>query len=84
MAKHEKLVKRLLTRPKDFTWREVQRLMSGFGYAELSKGKTSGSRVQFYQQGRKPVDLHKPHPSPYLKTYAIKDLIDQLKQEGLI
>ena len=58
--------------------------MNGLGYIELSKGKTGGSRTRFYKRGHKPIDFHKPHPSPYLKAYAIKDLIDQLEKEGLI
>ena len=84
MARHDKLIQRLLSRPKDFTYREVQRLLNGFGYMESPKGKTSGSRALFEQEGRKDILLHKPHPRPYLKQYAIKDLIDQLKEEGLV
>ena len=45
MGKHEKLLARLTSRPKDFTFQEVTALLVGFGYMLDQSG--SGSRVKF-------------------------------------
>jgi hypothetical protein len=85
MSKEEKLVKRFLERPKDFTYDELRRLLRGFGYEEISLGKTSGSRVAFYNENAKHIiRLHKPHPGNVLKMYQVDQLIDDLEGRGLI
>lgn len=38
MSKNEKLVQRLLSLPKDFTWEELTKILTLFGYAEIKKG----------------------------------------------
>lgn len=85
MSKIEKLLNRLKQRPKDFTYEEAKTLLESLGFYEYNKGKTSGSRVVFLNQntGEK-VFLHKPHPSNILKKYTIKDLLDKLKEIGVI
>ncbi len=61
MGTREKLIKRFLSMPRDFTFQELSRLLGYFGYEECSKGKTSGSRVIFRHPERKfPIMLHKP------------------------
>lgn len=47
MSKKEKLIQRLKTRPKDFTFDEAETLLRYFGYRRSDKGRTSGSRVMF-------------------------------------
>ncbi len=47
MSKKEKLLTRLLQRPKDFSYGELKSLLNGMNYEEFNKGKTSGSRVAF-------------------------------------
>ena len=44
MSKFEKLVVRFLSRPKDFTYNELIKLLKGFGYIEI---QGAGSRVVF-------------------------------------
>lgn len=85
MSKQEKLVARLLSRPvpKDFTYNEAKTLLGNFGFIENSKGKTSGSRVEFVKD-KDTILLHKPHPSGELKVYQVKQLIDFLKTLKLI
>lgn len=82
MGKHEKLLEKLKSRPKDFTFQEVAALLAGFGYT-LSQG-CSGSRVRFEHERLAPVLMHKPHPSPVLKPYQIDQVLDVLMQEGLL
>lgn len=81
--RHEKRLERLLSRPKDYTFSEAISLLNSLGYELRNKGSTSGSRVMFYR----PTDnhkilLHKPHPKDIMKTYAIDDLIEKLKEGG--
>lgn len=47
MGKKDKLIKRLKSRPKDFTFDEAETLLKYFDFAYSNKGKTSGSRVIF-------------------------------------
>lgn len=85
MSVKEKLLKRLLSRPKDFTYEEAVTLLRGFGYVEDNKGRTSGSRVMFYNEiTHAPIMFHKPHPKNILLDYAIKELICGLVSAGLI
>jgi predicted RNA binding protein YcfA (HicA-like mRNA interferase family) len=84
MSKKEKLLSRLRQRPKDFTWDELATLLSKLGYEPRKKGKTAGSRRQFIHPTAAPIILHKPHPQNTLKRYAIDDIIEKLKNEGVI
>ena len=47
MRKNEKLVERFKQLPKDFTFDELEKLLSIYGYVKCNKGKTSGSRIMF-------------------------------------
>ena len=59
--------------------------MGKMGYIESNKGKTSGSRVSFYNPETKSFFYtHKPHPEKELQDYIIKDLIKHLRKEGKI
>jgi hypothetical protein len=84
MTKHKKLLARFLTKPTDFTWNELSRILHGLGYKQVSAGKTSGSRVRFISPDYPPIILHKPHPKPILKRYQLEDIINLLRQEKLI
>ena len=84
MGQKEKLVKKLKSRPKDFTFDEAETLLGYFTYARSNKGRTSGSRVMFVSEQYAPILLHKPHPRKELLDYQIKQLIEVLEQEGLI
>ncbi len=83
MSKKEKLIARLLTCPKDFTFEEAAALFGALGFATDNKGKTSGSRAKFVK-GSLAYLLHKPHPANSFKSYAIKQMIDFLKDNKLI
>ncbi|MBI4690796.1 MAG: type II toxin-antitoxin system HicA family toxin [Nitrospirae bacterium] len=85
MGKTEKLLQRFLSKPKDFTYAEIKKLLRSFGYEEAKIGKTSGSRVAFINHKTKHIiRLHKPHPKPELKHYQINDIEDELKKMGVI
>ena len=84
MSKTEKLVFRLLSVPRDYTWEELIKLLGLFGFVVLKKGKTGGSRIKFADQNKNVIILHKPHPGNIVKEYAIKQVITQLKEKGYI
>jgi hypothetical protein len=84
MSRREKLIRRFLALPRDFTWQELVSLLEGFGYVQSSGGKSGGSRVKFLHEERPPIILHRPHPTPVLKRYLMEQLAETLKEEGLI
>ena len=84
MAQIEKLINRLLSKPTDFTWEELVKVLGHFGYAEMKKGKTGGSRRKFADETKHIINLHKPHPGNILKRYQVNDLIDSLKDRSKI
>lgn len=84
MSKLEKEIERLKSKPKDYTYEEAKSLLNKLGYIENNKGKTSGSRVRFRNKENVKIDLHKPHPKNILKPYQINDLIQILKEGGII
>ncbi len=84
MTKQQKLIEKFLLKPKDFTWNELVKILAGFGYKQISGGKTGGSRVRFIHSEYPPIILHKPHPKPILKRYQLEDIINLLEQEKLL
>ena len=84
MTKRDKLIDRLLSKPKDFTWDELAKIFKGLGYKQINGGKTGGSRVRFVHPSYPPVIMHKPHPKPVLKRYQLENIINLLRQEKLI
>jgi hypothetical protein len=80
MSKIEKLIARLLSCPKDFTYSELKTLLIALGYDEM---QGAGSRVCFAKDGHK-IKLHKPHPGNLLKAYQLNLIIEALTEKGLL
>ena len=78
MSKIDKLIERLKSQPKDFTWDELLKVLKHFGYSELKAGKTGGSRRKFADNQNNIINFHKPHPGNILKEYVIKQIIEHL------
>jgi hypothetical protein len=83
MSTKEKLIKRFLALPKDFTFEELVKLFNGFGFEIDTKGKTSGSRYAF-QKEEKVYVVHKPHPSNVIKEYVMKQVRQFLTKNNFI
>ena len=82
MSSFEKLQTRFLSNPKDFSYDELKRLLSGFGYKEQQR---SGSRVVFKNERlHHSIKLHKPHPGNILKRYQVNIILKELKIKGLL
>jgi hypothetical protein len=81
MSKRAKLLGKLRTRPRDFTWDELKRVLGQFGYVEQTN---SGSRRKFIGVRGEVISLHKPHPGNVLKLYQIDMVLDHFRQEGIL
>lgn len=84
MGSKEKLIERFKRMPNDFTFDEMERLLSVFGYEKSNKGKTSGSRIIYRNENKRPIMLHKPHPGNIIKGYAMRQVLDELKEAGFL
>jgi len=85
MSKVNKLAQRFLSQPRDFTYDELRRLLSGFGYEEAKTGKTAGSRTTFYNTKLDDmIKFHRPHPSQIMKRCYLNEIENQLRLKGVI
>ncbi len=82
MGTKQKLIERFKRQPKDFTFDELVKLFSIFGYSLYNKGKTSGSRVLFVN-GDSTFEMHKPHPQNTLKMYVMRNVLDFINENKL-
>ena len=79
MSNKEKLIARFLSMPADFHYNELVKLVGYFGFMEMKKGKTSGSRVKFVNSEGVALVLHKPHPNGILQRYQMKQVKEVLE-----
>ena len=79
MARQQKVVDRLLSKPSDFEWRELKTVMESFGY-ELKQSRGS-SRKFIHRETKAVLMIHEPHPSKVLKSYQVSAVIHFLRQE---
>ena len=85
MSQKEKLIAKLKSHPKNFTFEEAESLLRHLGFALDNKGRTSGSRVEFNNSSLNiSISLHKPHPRKELLDYQINQLTEFLDKENLI
>ena len=85
MGKKEKLIVKMKSNPKGFTYDDLTTLLGCLSFHESNKGKTSGSRVVFVNEERNiKILLHKPHQKKELPAYQVKQVLETLEQEGLI
>lgn len=83
MSKKDKLIDRLMKKPKDFTFDEMVSLLAYFGY-ELKQGGI-GSGVKFVKnKSNEVINFHKPHPSGVLKKYVLEQVVEKLRKDGLL
>ena len=78
MSKHEKLIARLLEVPANFSWGELVRVLSAFGYTEET---LSGSHRRFFNPVTRRViaGLVKPHhPNKDVPRGYLRKVIEHL------
>ena len=75
MSKADKLLQAFFSKPEDFSFEELRKLLESFRYEEAKTGRTSGARVAFINhQTKSVIRLHKPHPNPELERYQLDDV----------
>ncbi len=80
-----KLIERFEKIPKDFKYSDLKKMLSSFGFKEYSKGKTSGSRVKFYDHKNGIIILlNKPHPGNIVGLATLKAVKNTLQEGGYI
>ena len=85
MSKTEKLLQRFISKPKDYTFDELRSLLKSLGYEESKTGKTSGSRVAFYNAKLDDmIKFHRPHPSQVVRQCYLREIQRQLRDKGII
>ena len=81
MAKKDKLLARLFSKPKDFEWSELKALLKGLGFEEVGG---TGSRVKIHDpRSGGIINLHRPHPGNVVKQYVLDRVIEESKDRGI-
>ena len=83
MAKKDKLIEKLKSKSRNFTYDEVETLLLSLGFVKSNKGRTSGSRVEF-EHPVLTIQMHKPHPQKELPRYQIEKILKDLEGASLI
>ena len=84
MSKNDKLLEKIKNRNTSIPYAELKKLLTGLGYAEHTKGQTSGSRVAFVNDKTAHViTMHKPHGKD-LKAYQKEQVRGELKEKGYL
>jgi len=85
LSKFNKIADRIRSHSGTITYNELTYFLGRLGYKEIKLGKTSGSRVAFYNESKEIfIRLHKPHPTNELKDYQIGLIRTHLEQNKLI
>jgi hypothetical protein len=85
MTQKDKLLKRFLAIPKDFTINELTTIMNRLGFVVSNKGATSGSRMAYINKETGDIiRIHRPHPEKIIGPATLKDVITNLKDKGFI
>jgi len=82
MTRQAKLLTKLFNPNSTLTWDELVSILKGLGFRQL---EGSGSRVKFDNGNPKEaIHLHRPHPGNQIKTYTKRQVVEHLKNSGLI
>ena len=85
VSKLQKILDWIINSSGTIIYSELSYVLSKFEYFEIKTGKTSGSRVAFYNKSKKLlIRLHKPHPSNELKDYQVKLIRSHFEQNKLL
>lgn len=84
MTKEEKIRARLMARPTpaNIKWGELQVFLGHLGF-DLKKG--AGSRRKFvHRESLLIINCHEPHPSPLVSKWLIEQVLDKLRENGML
>jgi predicted RNA binding protein YcfA (HicA-like mRNA interferase family) len=84
MTQHQKALEKLCAKPPptDVSWRELKSVLEHLGYDMLTN---SGSRRKFvHRESRALIICHEPHPNSIVHRACVVDVVEHLKNQGLI
>lgn len=84
MSKQEKLLKKItaVPIPANVKWSELVTFLKGCGYELL---KNDGSRRKFFNKASdRLISCHEPHPHSEVDRGCLKDVVEHLRDNGLI
>lgn len=84
MTQHAKTLARMQREPTpcDLRWDEVAAALGSLGFEAQNN---EGSRRRFVHPANElAINLHKPHPQPEMKRYAVRQLVDFLRSNGFL
>lgn len=87
MSRHDKTLIKITARPvpADIKWNQIKSLLESLGYERITCGKTGGSRRKFFNKEKNDLIIcHKPHPEPSVDKGCISDIVQHLKEHGLV
>lgn len=82
MSTAEKRLWRLYSVPADLRWDELVTALASVGFAE--NAQKGGSYRKFVNADGRVIYLHRPHPAPYVKRYAIREVIAMLRELNIV
>lgn len=82
MVTRSKLVERLLSNPRDFSWQELTQLLAEFGYQLATNLKKPHARLCFIHAHYPPIILQLSTSGTALKRYQLEGIISLSKQEN--
>lgn len=78
MGKQDKLIEKLLKKPKSFLWSDLCSVMKSLDF-KIIKG--NGSRRKFvHNDTKRVVSWHEPHPEKEVKFYVIKEAVELIQE----
>ena len=80
----EKLLKKFLMFPADFSYADLAKLLRHFGFREETGGKTTGSSVHFIDANGNSISIHKPHHGSSIKKPYLKGIARSLQKWGYL
>lgn len=82
MSTAEKRLWRLYSVPADLRWDELVIALAAVGFAE--DAQKGSSYRKFVNKDGRVIYLHRPHPAPYVKCYAIGEVIATLRELNIV
>ncbi len=83
MSQAKKRIERLRSVPADFSWDELVVVLEDLGFKELTK-KGGGSHRTFMDAQERKIVTAKPHPSPNVRRYLLRDVLKKLVEYGIL
>ena len=83
MSRGQSLIEQFKNCKADFPYKDLARLLGQLGFRE--KSTAGGSKRKFvHETTKRIIRLHEPHPNKEVKSYMVRQIREQLIEQGLI